>query len=164
MEGSGVSRSGEESLQIVPGILALVLPGLGHAALGKARRGVMVAIGVLGLFFGGVLIGGVDAIDARNDRWWFIGQSLVGPTAFAVNWVNQSLAASDPGATAGPGWREASPPARVRSIAHSNEMGMLFATIAGMLNLIAVVDAFWSAPAERRGRRGVIGDLEGGRR
>jgi hypothetical protein len=159
-----VSERSEESLQLGPGLLAVALPGLGHAALGKTKRGALVALGVLGLFFGGILIGGIDSIDARNDRWWFMGQALVGPVAFGANWVNQSLSAADPGQTAGPGWEEASPPSRMRSIAHSNEMGMLFATIAGMLNLIAIVDAFWNAPAEKRGARGVVGDLEGGGR
>jgi len=159
-----LSETGGESLQIGPGILAIVLPGLGHAALGKGRRGAYVAIGVLGLFFGGVLIGGVDSIDRRNDTWWFVGQALVGPVAFGVDWANHSLSGNDPSATAGEGWIEASPPSRVRSIAHANEMGMLFATIAGMLNLIAVIDAFWNVPAEARDRRGVVGALEGGRR
>ena len=160
---TALNRASDESFQLHAGLLAVVLPGLGHAALGKTRRGVLIAVGVLGLFFGGVLIGGVDVVDSREDRWWFIGQSLVGPTAFAVNWANHSLSGSDPGPTAGPGWMSSSPPSRMKSIAHSNEMGMLFATIAGMLNLIAVVDALWAAPAVRR-RGGVIGDLEGGRR
>lgn len=159
-----MSRSSDESLQLGAGVLAIVLPGLGHAALGQTKRGALIALGVLGLFFGGILIGGIDSIDAKNDRWWFVGQALVGPTAFAANWVNQSLSSSDPSETAGPGWEETSPPARVKSIAHLNEMGMLFATIAGMLNLIAIIDALWNAPAERRGARGVVGDLEGGRR
>jgi len=160
----GVSERGGESLQVGPGLLAVVLPGLGHAALGKGRRGAYVAVGVLGLFFGGVLIGGVDSIDRRNDPWWFVGQALVGPVAFGVDWANHALSQSDPPATAGEGWEETTPPSRVRSIAHANEMGMLFATIAGMLNLIAVIDAFWCAPAESAGRRGVVGALEGGRR
>ena len=159
----GVSQRGDESLQLGPGLLAAVLPGLGHVALGKTRRGLLIALGVLGLFFGGVLIGGVDAVDSKNDRWWFVGQAGVGPVAFGVAALNSRLSASDPGQTAGPGWMEASPPGRRRSLAHSNEMGMLFATIAGMLNIIVIVDAFWNT-SERGGAAGVVGALEGGGR
>jgi len=153
-----------ESLQIASGILAVVAPGLGHAALGHARRGALIATGVLGLFLSGLLIGGVDAVDSKNDPWWFVGQALVGPPAFAADWVNRSLSANDPAETASEGWRDAQQPSREKSFAHSNEMGMLFITIAGMLNLIAIIDAFWNAPAVQKDRRGVIGDLEGGAR
>lgn len=153
-----------ESLQIGAGILAAVAPGLGHVALGQVRRGLLIAGGILGLFFSGLLIGGIDAVDSRNDPWWFVGQALVGPPVFAADWANRALSANDPPQAAGEGWRDVHQPSREKSIAHSNEMGMLFITIAGMLNLIAIIDAFWNAPAERRDRRGVVGDLEGGRR
>ncbi len=153
-----------ESLQVGAGLLSVVLPGLGHAALGDVRRGVLIGVGVLGLFFSGLLIGGIDSVDSKNDKWWFVGQALVGPVVFVADWAGRSLSANDPGETAGEGWRDARPPSREKSIAHSNEMGMLFITIAGMLNLIAIVDAFWNAPAPQRDRRGVVGDLEGGRR
>ncbi len=152
------------SLQVGAGLLAVVLPGLGHVALGLRKRGLLVALGVLGLFFSGVLIGGVDAIDSREDRWWFIGQAFVGPVAFGVDRLNLSMSGNDPGATAQDGWEVSNPPGRMKSLAHANEMGMLFATIAGMLNLIAIIDAFWNTPAVRRDERGVIGSLEGGGR
>ena len=57
---------------------------------GERLRGVLIAVGVLGLFFGGMLIGGIDVIDSREDRVWFFGQALVGPTAFAVDWAHQT--------------------------------------------------------------------------
>lgn len=72
------------------GILAFVFPGLGHAAQGQTRRGVLICIGVLGLFFGGLLIGGIDVVDRDEDRLWFMAQGMVGPLAFAVDYVHQN--------------------------------------------------------------------------
>src|SRR5690606_8903547 len=76
--------------QGVAALLAVLLPGLGHAYLGEMRRGACVAAGVLGLFFGGMLIGGIDVVDRQEDPIWFLGEALVGPLAFGVNWVHQN--------------------------------------------------------------------------
>jgi membrane-associated protease RseP (regulator of RpoE activity) len=72
------------------GLAALVLPGLGHLVLGETKRGVLIAIGVLGLFFGGLFIGGIDSVDSKEDKVWFFGQALVGPLAFGVDYIHQN--------------------------------------------------------------------------
>lgn len=146
-----------ESFQPVAGVLAFLLPGLGHAYLGDPKRGLLIGVGVLGLFVGGLLIGGVDVVDSREDFWWFVGQAPVGPVAFAVDRVNQTyMKATDPSPTdphvqSNPrGWFETHPVRRVKSVGHMNEIGSLFATIAGMLNAVCIIDAVWHAPRRRR--------------
>lgn len=179
------------------GLASLILPGAGHLVLGQRSRALFIAVGVLGLFFGGVFIGGIDVIDSREDRLWFIGQALVGPVAFGVDYLHQNhfkgvyippeilnhkkvsarqleLLTRSP-RSAGPGQarelttleiidgaagrttvtlpilRDLSeaeiasglgPPNR-KSLSKVNELGTLFATIAGMLNIIVVLDAFF---------------------
>src|SRR5690606_39442388 len=90
MTDSAESARPRERLDLLAGLLAAAVPGAGHIYLGEARRGVLAAIGVLGLFFGGMLLGGVDVIDSREDRLWFYGQALVGPIAFGVDWYHQN--------------------------------------------------------------------------
>jgi hypothetical protein len=80
----------QHGLDIRAGILAVALPGLGHIARGEARRGLFAGGAVLAMFFGGMLIGGIDIVDSREDKWWFYGQALVGPLAFGVDWVHQN--------------------------------------------------------------------------
>lgn len=75
------------------GLLSIVLPGLGHALTGRVERGIFAGVGVLGLLLGGLLIGGVDAIDSREDRAWFLGQAFGGPIVFAVDAYHQSTKA-----------------------------------------------------------------------
>lgn len=147
----------QETFQPVAGALALLLPGLGHAYLGDPKRGMLIGVGVLGLFFGGLLIGGVDVVDSREDFWWFVGQAPVGPVAFAVDQVNQRyLKATDPPPTdpqaqSNPRrWFETHAVRRMKSVGHMNEIGSLFATIAGMLNAVCIIDAVWHAPRRRR--------------
>ncbi len=145
-------------------MLAVLLPGLGHAYLGEMRRGACVAAGVLGLFFGGMLIGGIDVVDRQEDPIWFLGEALVGPLAFGVNWVHQNQfkvvdgpvrRTAMPGEVRDPATGAPVPapagarPPNIKSIGRVNELGTLYCTIAGMLNLICIIDA-----AFRPSRRG----------
>src|SRR4051812_37438508 len=72
-------------------LFGALLPGAGHMATGQVARGLLVAAGVLGLFFGGIFIGGIDVIDSEEDRIWFIGEALVGPLAFAIDSAHQNM-------------------------------------------------------------------------
>lgn len=137
-------------MQPVAGVLAALVPGAGHLWLGQWRRGVMIFVGVGWLFLGGILIGGVDVVDKQEDFWWFVGQAGVGPAAFGANALNQRLKQHDPPVGAGHEWLEAHGAARIRSLGHPNEIGSLWVAIAGMINVIAVIDAFWHTPRRRR--------------
>jgi hypothetical protein len=138
--------------------LAFLLPGLGHLIRGHRRRAAYIALGVLGLFASGILIGGIDAVDSREDRIWFLGQALVGPVAFGVDYLHQTrFKVIDPATrrprSANPGEARdprtarpypaaaGEPPPNVKSLGKVNELGTLFSTIAGMLNLIVILDA-----------------------
>lgn len=136
-------------------VLAWLLPGAGHFYLGERSRAACIGAGILGLFFGGLLIGGIDVVDSKEDTIWYAGQALVGPVALGVDYVHQNhfkvvdqgrLRTADPGegrsvtGAAIPASAGQSPP-NSKSLGRMNELGTLFATIAGMLNLIAIIDA-----------------------
>ncbi|MFI4898195.1 MAG: DUF6677 family protein [Phycisphaerales bacterium JB059] len=168
-------------IDLPAGIVALLFPGAGHLLRGQIYRGLMACLGVLGLFFGGMFIGGIDVIDSKEDRIWFLGQALVGPVAFGVDTLHQKQFkawAPVTGLTGRPHWdtrsgypnesrvwsdannryewvahdpadADAPPPPNTKSIAKMNEIGTLYATLAGMLNFIIILDALIPA---RRGR------------
>ncbi|MEZ6242707.1 MAG: DUF6677 family protein [Phycisphaerales bacterium] len=166
-----------KGLDLVAGILACLLPGAGQFYRGEPYRGVMAAVGVLGLFLGGMLVGGIDVIDSREDKIWFVGQAFVGPVAFGINYVHQTrFKALDPdtrlprsghpdemrvsrdldadGKTE-PVWAPATDgkgPPNVKSVAKMNEIGTLAATLAGMLNFIIILDALLPTSRSKRGR------------
>lgn len=145
---------------------AAIFPGLGHALGGDIKRGLCVAAGVLGLFVGGIAIGGIDVIDSKEDRVWFYGQSLVGPLAFGVDYLHQSqfkvrettsgiVRSAYPHEGRDPITRApiqgGTPPNR-KSIGKMNEIGTLFATIAGMMNVIALIDAGFPTRAKPKSK------------
>lgn len=156
-------------------LAAVVLPGLGHIVRKEFARGIASGLAILAMFFGGLFIGGIDAVDRREDGVWFYGQALVGPLAFATNYVHQShYKVIDPNSrtirSAKPGeLRDAAtgnavpkdftngrPTTRpvIKSIGRANELGMLICTLAGMLNLIVILDAgFPSIRPKREGAK-----------
>lgn len=182
----------EEPIQPLAGLLALALPGCGHLFLRQYDRAFYAALGILGLFFGGLLIGGIDSVDSREDRIWFLGQALVGPIAFGVDYIHQSrfkgwaettqpepnrqgavrttykIRSPYPGEELQRGPNPVDPnktalivvpsddpgalPPSSKSLARMNELGTLFTTLAGMLNLIVMLDALF--PGRRRKAEG----------
>jgi len=116
------------------GIMALILPGLGHFVLGMPRRARLIMLGVLGLFFTGLLIGGLDAVDSHLDRWWFYAQVMTGPIAFITDAVHIHLRHEGQ---------------IVQGLGRMNELGTLSCAMAGFMNLVAVLDAMFP-PLRRR--------------
>lgn len=162
--GRAMTREERPTFQPVATLMGIVLPGLGQCWLGEWKRGVLVFAGIMGLFLGGMLVGGIDVIDRVEDKWWFVLQAGVGPAAFAVDSIHQNvLKVPDPRA---PGIRKITPPPETRnpsgtagpprirkSLGRVNEVGSLYAAMAGMLNMIAVLDAAWRRPLRGERRR-----------
>jgi hypothetical protein len=147
----------ERTLNVGAAILGWLVPGLGQIALGERRRGVYAMIGVLILFFGGLLIGGLDAVDRDEDFLWFIGQAATGPIAFGASWANDTLIKSGrfgellPTPLSQMQMLTGVAGAQVSSLkglAHANEFGTLFCFLAGLMNFVVVLDAASRPKAE----------------
>ncbi len=136
--------SHSSSIAPPPPIVALVgwlLPGLGYWLIGHRARALTVGITIIVLFVSGVLVGGVRVVDAPQltgdgpnpvarvlQKPWFIGQALTGPIGLAAAWGSRVVAAD---------------PAYKNIVSHGRlaEIGTLYTAIAGMLNLLAIIDA-----------------------
>jgi len=111
-------------------LLGWMLPGLGHIKLGHTRRGYLIMFGVLFLVICGVLVGGVDAVDHKNDGLWFIAQVWCGPVAIMVDLINQLWIIPLP----------ISKRATLVGLSHVNEIGTLFIAMAGLMNFVVLLD------------------------
>lgn len=140
----------EARFSLLAAFLAWIWPGLGHISLGEKKRGVYIMIGVLFLFFCGVLVGGFDAVDrlSGSDRLWFYAQGLCGPIAFAADFVNQNYIKQLP----------APDQLRTQSLGRVNEMGTLFIALAGLMNLIVIIDALHFIPRRQVAPKSDPGD------
>ncbi len=119
-----------------------LLPGLGHVMLGQRARGVIIGLTILSLYLGGLLIGGISVIDRREHFAWFFGQAIIAPT-LALQWTHDRL---DYGGKPNP----FNDPAYVPSLGRPDEQGVLFTALAGLLNLLAIVDVIYCDPSASR--------------
>jgi hypothetical protein len=154
---------------------AWLLPGSGYWLIGQSLRGTVICVTIVILFMGGIAIGGIRVIDvpgfddhgyaiyvnsagqkvsrAEQGDWalksrpfaeiankpWFVGQILAGPMCLAT--AHRSLLESHtPIVTEGR--TDLGVP---RSHARIFEIGTLYTAIAGMLNLLAIIDSSYRA-------------------
>jgi len=138
-------------------IAAWILPGLGHIILGQRRRGFLLLCTILSLYIAGLLIGGIDVIDSREDRLWYYGQILAGPHTLAIDRVHQAMRADTYQRWQRKAFGNRRPPDAQTypykvSIARVNELGTLYCTMAGLLNLLAIIDVLFRMDHARRSR------------
>lgn len=79
----------------------------------------------------GVLVGGIDAVDHKNDSLWFIAQVFCGPIVIAIDILTQIFIVA------------ATIEKRVTMVglSHVNEIGTLFISMAGLMNFVVILDA-----------------------
>jgi hypothetical protein len=131
-------------------LAAWLVPGAGYWLIGQRIRGLVVGVSILLIFAAGLLIGGMHVIDAPTgltvqlilQKPWFIGQVLAGPVSlFASYLANNWGTHIDPitfQRTVGVAF----------SHARVNEIGTLYTAVAGMLNLMAIIDAAYRSSNE----------------
>ncbi len=112
----------------VVGILAWLVPGCGHWLLGMRGRGIAMFLAIVLTFVVGVMLGSVHQVNPdrpATHSFWYILQVLTGLpaiiTTFAQNAVSQ--------------------PDTVSIYGRGVDLGELYTRVAGLLNLMCVLDA-----------------------
>ncbi|XZE34735.1 DUF6677 family protein [Pirellulaceae bacterium SH501] len=141
-------------------LLAFLIPGAGHFYQGRTNKAYLYAACILGLFFLGLFLGQGRVVYAswtpEDYRIQFPAQMCVGLPAFPA--VVQALVRSEEpsrssNAPAEPSewkWSEfMAPPKNLNTLSRWHfegsagfELGTLFTAVAGLLNLLAIFDAF----------------------
>jgi hypothetical protein len=116
---------------------------MGHFSIGHRRRGLLIMTGVIFLVFCGVLVGGIDAVDHKNDGLWFIAQVWCGPIVVGIDLMNQAWVASLPMPQR----------ATLVGLSHANEIGTLFIAMAGLMNFVVLLDVLQAKGDEDLERR-----------
>ncbi len=131
----------------VVAIAGWVLPGLGYALIGHRLRGLICGVTIVALFALGTLVGSVRVVEKPDlsgrgtllqkslVRPWFFGQIGVGPITIATAWAADAVSAD-------PQLRTLRPHARM------DEIPRLYTAVAGLLNLLVIIDS-----ASRAARR-----------
>ncbi len=139
--GMGISANRSPLPPPLVALAGWIFPGAGYWLIGQRTRALTVGITILILFFLGILIGGVGSVDAPSlggpdslfakvlQKPWFIGQVLAGPISLIAAWIAAVIEAP-------------------LSHARVMEIGTLYSAVAGMLNLMAIIDSASRASRE----------------
>lgn len=124
----------------IAGLLAWLVPGLGHLFAGDRSRGIIILVTLTLTFWTGIAIGGVrSTIDPQRKKLWFMAQICAGShTLAAFGWGEHARGDLTTEQLATSQWA-------------STEVALVYTGVAGLLNLLAIMDALVRAdPAGRR--------------
>lgn len=146
------AKRGQRAQWNLPAAVAgWVLPGLGHLLIGQTRRGLVLAITIGTLWLIGLLLGGLSVVDRDDHPAWFLGQMLLAPS-LAADRYRQHLVESQEQAYFDEMQRgidvfvPAYDPPFEPAFGRPQEQGTLFTCVAGLLNLLAIIDVLYRDP------------------
>ena len=121
----------------VIGGLAWLVPGAGHYALGEKRRGILIFVALFLTFMTGLYVGSIGIVDPINAKPWYVAQMMNSPAVFFLGGhvVNAQRAADDSG----------NPELAFQVYGRAGEVGQIYTSIAGLLNLLCIVNAIYMA-------------------
>ncbi len=119
---------------LIVGLLSWLVPGGGYFLLKEKKRAIIIFTAIALLFCTGLYIGSIGVIDPVGAKVPYAGQIMNSPMVAVLGHI-----------TAGGGY-----PAYGRP----NEIGQIYTSIAGLLNLLCIVNAVYLAHLRRAGLTG----------
>ena len=102
-----------------------LIPGAGHFVLKEYKRAVIILITIILTFCIGLYVGSIGVIDWVRSWPWFIAQFMTSP---AVGFIGENTA-----------------PGGYLVYGKPNEIGQIYTSTAGLLNLLCIVNAVYIA-------------------
>ncbi|MEM9380620.1 MAG: DUF6677 family protein, partial [Planctomycetota bacterium] len=130
--GGLVVRAGAAPHPAACALVGWIVPGGGHVLQGRRARGAVAFVLVVGLFLLGSALAEGSNLDRTRHFYYWAGQALLGPVAFAIEFVHGH-----------PRLTERAPYA---------DAGVVLASIAGMLNVLLLLDVYGFSESKLLGR------------
>ncbi|HUN81174.1 MAG TPA: DUF6677 family protein [Phycisphaerae bacterium] len=117
---------------------AWLVPGLGHWWLGHRARAAIFFVVITVTFWAGVAVGGVrNTVSPRDNGAWIAAQLCVGPQSLFALYLNQKTL-------------ERSDSDSLKAAWPASNISVVYAGVAGLLNLLVIIDAMARCEASRR--------------
>ena len=110
---------------LITGLVSWLIPGGGYFLLKEKKRSIIIFSTIVLTFCIGLYIGSIGVIDSVGAWPWFLAQVLVSPAVIVLGYL-----------TAGGGYDV---------YARPQEIGQIYTSIAGLLNLLCIVNAVYTA-------------------
>ena len=116
------------------GLSAWLIPGGGHFVIKEKTHAIIIFITIVLTFCAGLYIGSIGVVDPVGAKPWYFAQILNSPAVIALGLLTESG-----------GYMVYSRPA---------EIGQIYTSITGLLNLLCIVNAVYWAHLRRLGTTG----------
>lgn len=117
-------------LLIVVGLAAWAVPGGGHFIIKERKRGIIIFVTVTLTFLMGIYIGSIAVVNRVGAKPWYAAQIMTSPVVGLIaNTVEVSVT-------------EDNKPKYV-SYGKSYDVGQIYTSVAGMLNLLCIISAVY---------------------
>ncbi len=115
------------------GIVGWWIPGGGHLIIGESKRAAIIFVSIAFAFVFGIWLGSIACIDASTPWYW--AQMLNSPAVAYLAHLSGGVY-------------------HLESYGKPREMGEIYTAIAGMLNLLCVVNAVYMAHCKNTTKNG----------
>ena len=123
------SKEKHTLLLLIVGLLAWLIPGAGHFLLKEKKRSIIIFATIVLIFCAGLYVGSIGVIDPVGAKPWYAAQIMNSPMVAAIGHL-----------TAGGGYPVYGKP---------SEIGQIYTSIAGLLNLLCIINAVYVAHLRR---------------
>jgi len=132
-------RPGENHIVflIIVGLSAWIMPGAGHFIIKEKKRAVIIFVTIILTFLIGLYLGSIGVIDRVNAKAWYFAQIMNSPAVAVLGHITSN------------------PPGKYQVFGRPNEIGQYYTSIAGLLNLLCIVNAVYCAHLRRTDSAGV---------
>ncbi|MFH1883597.1 MAG: DUF6677 family protein [Planctomycetota bacterium] len=124
-----LSKQNHTLFLLTVGLLAWLFPGAGHLLLKERKRALIIFTTIVFTFCVGLYIGSIGIINPVGAKSWYVAQIINSPIVAVLGYL----------ATTGD----------YPVFGRPNEIGQIYTTIAGLLNLLCIVNAVYLAHLQK---------------
>jgi hypothetical protein len=123
------SKENHTIFLLIVGLLAWLVPGAGHLLLKEGRRALIIFVIIVFTFCAGLYVGSIGVINPVGAKPWYVAQIMNSPmVAVLGHWATT---------------------AHYPVFGRPNEIGQIYTSIAGLLNLLCIVNAVYLAHLQK---------------
>ena len=119
------SREGHILFLLIVGLLGWAVPGGGHFMLGKKTHAAVIFVTIILTLCIGLYIGSIGVINPVGAKPWYVAQVMNTPAVAALGQITKG--------------------GDYPVYGRPNEIGQIYTSIAGLLNLLCIVNAVYLA-------------------
>jgi hypothetical protein len=128
------SRESNIAFLLVVGLLGWFVPGGGHLVINEKKHAIIIFVTIALTFAAGLYIGSIGIINPVGAKPWYIAQIMNSPVVALIGRMTAS--------------------GNYPVYGRPNEIGQIYTSIAGLLNLLCIVNAVYWAYLRRTGEAG----------